>query len=33
LAFREKELADRDKQLAVMQPRELAAVRKRLEEL
>jgi hypothetical protein len=30
LAFREKELADREKQLAVTQPRELAATCKRL---
>jgi hypothetical protein len=33
LAFREKELADREKQLAVMHPRELTATQKRLEEL
>jgi hypothetical protein len=33
LAFREKELADKEKRLAEMQPQELAAARKRLEEL
>jgi hypothetical protein len=33
LEFREKELVDRDKQLAVTQPRELATMQKRLEGL
>jgi hypothetical protein len=33
LAFREKELADRDKQLAMTQPQELVSARKRVEEL
>jgi hypothetical protein len=33
LEFKEKELANREKQLAMMQPRELEAVQKRLEEL
>jgi hypothetical protein len=33
LAFQEKELADKEKQLAETQPQELAAARKRLEEL
>jgi hypothetical protein len=33
LAFRERELADKEKQLATMQPQELAATQKRLEEL
>jgi hypothetical protein len=33
LAFREMDLADREKQLAMTQPQELAAMHKRLEEL
>jgi hypothetical protein len=33
LTFRERELADKEKQLAVMPPQELAATQKRLEEL